>query len=947
MTRLVFDLQGAQTQSRFRGIGRYTRELALAMIETRGSNEIFFLENASLASLGEEFRAQIIKTLGEKAIISFRSADTISFEQTAQQWLQEVSVAARDFVVAATDCDIYLISSLIEGFAEDALYSMPGIAKPFAPLTATIAYDFIPAEHPEDYLSLPIIEDWYNHCVRQQARADIILAISESCRKAAVRILERPSVSVVTIMAGQNTGFDPKSHHGAVQDEFGDKPFVLTTGGIEKRKNVKNVLKAFSALPERLRNRHRLVVYGVTSADHRATIKKWAVRSGLTKDNIVVLGYLDDAKLARLYRACRCFVFASFHEGFGFPLLEAMQCGAVCIQADKTSLPEISTYRPSFFDPHDIDEIRDRIERALEDKHFRREAIEAAKHDASRFTWARTATATWSALTAAVKERENRATRSRRQSYLELQRRVARLVTGDEQKLLASAAAIDSNLEVFVPGASLTAEATSWRIEGPFDSSYSLALLNRETALAFSADGLDVALHSTEGPGDFEPSPAYLAANPSLAAMHERARSLDQGHASATSRNLFPPRVKDMRGGVNMLHHFAWEESALPQEWVRDFNESLDAVGCLSEHVRKILLDSGVHTSLFVSGCGVDHWERIIPNRGFEVGAKGRRFLHVSSCFPRKGAEVLLKAFGRAFTREDDVTLIIKTFDNPHNVIAEQLAELRLDRPDFPDVVVLNQDFPVEELKALYESCDILVAPSFAEGFGLPLAEAMLSGLGVITTGWGGQLGFCNSETSWLLDFSFEPARTHLSQPGSIWARPDEDHLVALLRECAILDKREIQRRAKAGRALLLRDFKWSDTVDRLRTNYRSVLVKSEPLPNLPKISWVSSWNTKCGIALYSRNLVSELSLDIEVLSPDVNSHRGIQPCCSSRKLDDVDGQPGSYQNRRAQRGRCSTQLRILRDGCFWQSASQLACGQQDDHCRIAFDKRSVSRQEA
>ena len=114
----------------------------------------------------------------------------------------------------------------------------------------------------------------------------------------------------------------------------------------------------------------------------------------------------------------------------------------------------------------------------------------------------------------------------------------------------------------------------TWRVEGPFDSSYSLALLNRETARGLDALGHQVVLHSTEGPGDFEANVDFLQSNADLAEMHARATTVLPTQADVTSRNLYPPRVADMCSRLNLLHHYAWEEGSAAG-WVLDFNRHL------------------------------------------------------------------------------------------------------------------------------------------------------------------------------------------------------------------------------------------------------------------------------------------------------------------------------------------------------------------------------------
>ena len=339
-----------------------------------------------------------------------------------------------------------------------------------------------------------------------------------------------------------------------------------------------------------------------------------------------------------------------------------------------------------------------------------------------------------------------------------------------------------------------------------------------------------------------------------------------------------------MNAPVNVLHHYAWEESAFPVDWMTDFNFYLQGMSCLSTHVEKIMRDNGIAIPLITSGCGVDHWAAIEADTSYKLdtqlagqglvneglaneGLAGEglvnevistepfRFLHVSSCFPRKGVDVLLAAYGAAFTRQDPVVLIIKTFANPHNTLAQQLEQCRQANADYPAVHIIEQDLSNEALKALYQQCDIMVCPSRAEGFGLPMAEAMLSNMPVITTGWGGQLDFCNTQTAWLIDYDFVPARSHFPVFDSVWAEPRVEHLTELLQTSYHSTPEQRQSKVTQAQALLARDFQWRDVVARHR-QFAEGLNSPQQRPHPPRIAWVTTWNTKCGIAAYARGLV-------------------------------------------------------------------------------------------
>ncbi|MBZ9922814.1 glycosyltransferase, partial [Mesorhizobium sp. BR1-1-7] len=359
-------------------------------------------------------------------------------------------------------------------------------------------------------------------------------------------------------------------------------------------------------------------------------------------------------------------------EGFGLPALEAMKCGAPTIASGITSIPEVGGWDKALFDPMDERSISDKMLAALTDDEFRAELSRRGMDRARLFSWDRSAEKAIKAFESVLSQSQQTAVRSGdRISYRTLIDSIASVDGATDEDLLRTAEAIDVSFGTKTKHEAplVFSKKLKWRVEGPFDSSYSLALLNRETARALSELGHDVALFSTEGPGDFPPNPHYLMQNPDLDAMWIRSPELGQQNVDVTSRILYPPRVKDMSSPINMLHHYAWEESGFPLEWVEEFNEHLQAITCLSPHVEKVLVDHGVTVPLSVSGCGIDHWDRVVVDPTFQLSPAHFRFLHVSSCFPRKGADLLLEAYGRAFSSRDDVVLIIKTFPNPHNEI--------------------------------------------------------------------------------------------------------------------------------------------------------------------------------------------------------------------------------------------------------------------------------------
>jgi glycosyltransferase involved in cell wall biosynthesis len=228
----------------------------------------------------------------------------------------------------------------------------------------------------------------------------------------------------------------------------------------------------------------------------------------------------------------------------------------------------------------------------------------------------------------------------------------------------------------------------------------------------------------------------------------------------------------------------------------------------------------------------------------------------VSSCSLAKGLDLLLESFGRVFDADDDVSLIIKPLGELPNELVKQLDDLQGANSGFPNVVLIDGTLSEGELKALYGQCNVFVAPSRAEGFALPIANALLSGLPVVATAWGGHLDYCNKTNSWLVDFQFQPSRSQHGLVSSIWAEPVAKGLDEALWQAYRAEPATSFSKAWSGRKFLMEHYTWKDVALRVAALANEVKAPSAESARATRVGFVTTWNARCGIATYSRHLL-------------------------------------------------------------------------------------------
>lgn len=261
-----------------------------------------------------------------------------------------------------------------------------------------------------------------------------------------------------------------------------------------------------------------------------------------------------------------------------------------------------------------------------------------------------------------------------------------------------------------------------------------------------------------------------------------------------------------------------WEFGSIPRVWAEVLAPQIDEVWVPSRYVRDCFVDGGFDPERVVvipNGVDPDVFRADAPPFPLQTN-KRFRFLFVGGTIHRKGIDVLLDAYGRAFTAADDVCLVIKDMGNGsfyRGQTAEQLLSAFRARPDAPAVEYLDATLTDAELAGLYTACDCLVHPYRGEGFGLPIAEAMCAARPVIVTGLGAALDFCSDQTAYLI-----PARRtdlperwvgDLETVGTPWlAEPDVAALADLLRHVAAHPD-EARAKGEAAAAHIRQHFTW------------------------------------------------------------------------------------------------------------------------------------------
>lgn len=293
------------------------------------------------------------------------------------------SLARLGTVWALNQLPEFLSRPLLSG--TDVFHAIRLLNPPRRPrLTATV-YDLtcwlVPETHPQAN-----IDAEFRVADRIWKRAAGLIAISESTRNDAVRLLKIPERKIRVIYPGVPEVYSQAGSNEAdlVKGRLGlRKPYLLYVGTIEPRKNVDVLLDAYGALPPSIAQEFELVLVGPRGWASAATL----ARLENPAPGVRYLGYVAENLLPGLFAGAAVFAYPSLYEGFGFPVVQAMAAGVPVITSGISCLGEITAGAARLVDPRSTVELRDAIADLLTSPASRSRLSGLGRTQGARFTW--------------------------------------------------------------------------------------------------------------------------------------------------------------------------------------------------------------------------------------------------------------------------------------------------------------------------------------------------------------------------------------------------------------------------------------------------------------------------------------------------------------------------------------------------------------------------------
>jgi glycosyltransferase involved in cell wall biosynthesis len=339
------------------GARQFIKSLIPALAQSRGGDELFFFYNhRQFCGLAAGCREVVMESRDKMWW------DHVLLPRMLRRLKIEAAIFPKNVVPLFTGCANYVV-------IHDLAYFVPAL-NAYPRLDTLYMRAFLP---------------------RSARRAAGVFAVSDHTRQDIIRYTGCDPARITVTHEAADPAYAPvrdPERLRVVREKYTlPEPFVLYTGSLSPRKNLVRLLQAFARIGGEVP--HHLVLTGSKSWKDQSVYE--TIEALGSRGRIAQLGYVEEQDMPALYTLADTYVYPSLYEGFGLPVLEAMQCGCPVIASNATSIPEVAGEAALLIDPLDVGGMAAALRRVLVDRPYRETLIAAGLHRARLFSWRRCA----------------------------------------------------------------------------------------------------------------------------------------------------------------------------------------------------------------------------------------------------------------------------------------------------------------------------------------------------------------------------------------------------------------------------------------------------------------------------------------------------------------------------------------------------------------------------
>ncbi|HEY6063233.1 MAG TPA: glycosyltransferase family 1 protein [Chitinophagaceae bacterium] len=293
----------------------------------------------------------------------------------------------------------FRVTSLLKKYKADVFVSCDGFCSLTTKVPQCLVLHDLAFWHHPSFIKKSHLSFYKKYTPKFLEKAKIVATVSEFSKKDILAHYKTEPGKIDVVFSAAKEIFHPASEEekAATKNKYTDgKEYFVYAGAIHPRKNLINLLKAFSVFKKRQQTNMKLVLTGRLAWKYESfteSLKTYKYRS-----DVVMTGYVPEEELVKIIGAACGLVYPSLLEGFGVPVLEAMQCDVPVITSVHSSMQEIAKDAALYAEASSYNDLADKMMQLYKDENLRKQLIEKGRHISGHYSWDKTADLLWKSI---------------------------------------------------------------------------------------------------------------------------------------------------------------------------------------------------------------------------------------------------------------------------------------------------------------------------------------------------------------------------------------------------------------------------------------------------------------------------------------------------------------------------------------------------------------------